>query len=218
VGCADEPTPTPTLTPTPPVPTPTLTPTPVEDPQPTAAPSVEELYLDVAEWFKPHLLMHEEELHKPDLVEVMVGADTRMCSIDSGVGCFIVNGQNQDHLFEQRETPGLYLDIPFNAILADPYHERYQRTWESEPPITYVRVIDSLAATRGVIIQYWFFYYFQDFVANHEGDWELIQLNFPEGKGIVEIWESLQTDDSADDVEPDSAVYSAHGIGWRSPL
>ena len=43
-------------------------------------------------------------------------------------------------------------------------------------PTTYARVVSEDGRTA---LEYWFFYIFNDFNNKHEGDWEMIQLDFP---------------------------------------
>jgi hypothetical protein len=45
------------------------------------------------------------------------------------------------------------------------------------PPITYARIATE-AGTSGLVVQYWFFYYFNQFNDLHEGDWEGMQVAF----------------------------------------
>src|SRR4029079_8804925 len=45
------------------------------------------------------------------------------------------------------------------------------------PPITYARIATEEGHT-GLVVQYWFFYYFNQFNDLHEGDWEGMQIAF----------------------------------------
>ena len=45
------------------------------------------------------------------------------------------------------------------------------------PPITYARIATEKGHT-GLVVQYWFFYYFNQFNDLHEGDWEGMQIAF----------------------------------------
>ncbi len=45
------------------------------------------------------------------------------------------------------------------------------------PPVTYARIATE-RGHRGFVVQYWFFYYFNQFNDVHEGDWEGMQIAF----------------------------------------
>ncbi len=101
--------------------------------------------------------------------------------------------------------PELYLDFPGNPLSPGCRYELDHRTWSAGyPPVTYARVAQE-EGRRGVILQYWFFYYFNDWNNNHEGDWELIQLVFD----AESVQEALAQ-------EPDRASYAQHGGGERA--
>ena len=72
---------------------------------------------------------------------------------------------------------GYHLDFPGNAVNPGCSYDRWShRLNHGRRPVTYARVV---ANTRGQLaLQYWFFYVFNDFNDKHEGDWEMIQLDF----------------------------------------
>jgi hypothetical protein len=49
-----------------------------------------------------------------------------------------------------------------------------------QPAVTYAHVIgeEPEDGSRGIALQYWYFYYFNDADNTHEGDWEMIQLSW----------------------------------------
>ena len=74
---------------------------------------------------------------------------------------------------------GLYeyhLDFPGNPLRPGCGYERWsRRITEGTEPTVYAHV----ATQDGKLaLQYWFFYTFNDFNNTHEGDWEMIQLDF----------------------------------------
>ena len=74
---------------------------------------------------------------------------------------------------------GYHLDFPGNAVEpACDYEEWSQRATEHSPPTMYARVVGDPAYPNQIALQYWFFYLFNDFNDKHEGDWEMIQLDF----------------------------------------
>lgn len=107
--------------------------------------------------------------------------------------------------------PSYYLDMPGNPV--DPgctYARDFERIGQGQPDVTYAHVARE-AGVRGIALQYWFYYYFNQFNDQHESDWEMIQLAF-----------------DADTVEealadgPYLVAYAQHGggekHGWGDPI
>jgi len=77
---------------------------------------------------------------------------------------------------------GYYLDFPGNALSPGCTYA----TWSSElerrfPPVTYAHIATQPSYPGELALQYWFFYVYNDFNNKHEGDWEMIQLDFHAG-------------------------------------
>ena len=62
-------------------------------------------------------------------------------------------------------TPGCDYETHFKAVMGN------------QPPVIYAAIATE-DGQPGIALQYWFFYYFNDFNNKHEGDWEMIQLHF----------------------------------------
>ena len=62
-------------------------------------------------------------------------------------------------------TPGCDYETHFKAVMGD------------RQPVIYASIATE-DGQPGIALQYWFFYYFNDFNNLHEGDWEMIQLLF----------------------------------------
>ncbi|HYH10837.1 MAG TPA: hypothetical protein VD789_00685 [Thermomicrobiales bacterium] len=70
-----------------------------------------------------------------------------------------------------------YLDFPGRPRNPACTYERWYRSYMTEyEPTIYARVV--VADGTYVVVQYYFFYVFNDFNNNHEGDWETIQVLF----------------------------------------
>lgn len=77
---------------------------------------------------------------------------------------------------------GFHLDFPGDSL--DPgcdYAEWSERLAEGTPATAYARVVSEPAHPGRIALQYWFYYVFNDWNNNHEGDWEMIQIIFPAG-------------------------------------
>lgn len=77
-------------------------------------------------------------------------------------------------------------------------------------PTTYARIVVDEDQGR-LALQYWFFWYFNDWNNTHESDWEMIQL----------FWDEASSVDEALASPPDRVGYSQHGNGelaaWDDP-
>ena len=77
--------------------------------------------------------------------------------------------------------PTYYLDLPGNALEPGCDYEKWSRQRIKElglEPITYARVVTEEGRPGELALQYYFYWVFNDFVDNHESDWEMVQLTF----------------------------------------
>jgi hypothetical protein len=71
-----------------------------------------------------------------------------------------------------------HLDLPGNPRRPGCRYERdFRSVAASYPPVAYAHIVRSPDSDE-LALQYWFFYYFNDWNNKHEGDWERIQLVF----------------------------------------
>ena len=77
---------------------------------------------------------------------------------------------------------GLYeyhLDFPGSALSPGCSYLNWQRRLTpGHPPVVYAHVATDPGFPGKLALQYWFFYVFNDWNNLHEGDWEMIQLDF----------------------------------------
>ena len=94
-----------------------------------------------------------------------------------------------------------HLDFPGNALDPGCDYERWQDRLLSDGarPTLYSHVATDQAHPGKLALQYWFFYAFNDFNNKHEGDWEMIQLNFDAANAAEALRE-----------EPTEVGYSSH--------
>jgi hypothetical protein len=72
-----------------------------------------------------------------------------------------------------------HLDFPGDALSPGCGYERWARLiTRGKKPTVYAHVAGDPAFPGKLALQYWFFYAFNDFNNLHEGDWEMIQLDF----------------------------------------
>jgi Vacuolar protein sorting-associated protein 62 len=71
------------------------------------------------------------------------------------------------------------LDFPGDPLSPGCTYEVWSRLIEEgSQPTTYARVVKDKAHPGQLALQYWFFYVFNNFNNKHEGDWEMVQLDF----------------------------------------
>jgi hypothetical protein len=93
-----------------------------------------------------------------------------------------------------------HLDFPGNALNPQCTYDAWSHAiTRGSQPKTYARVVTESSHPDELALQYWFFYVFNDFNDKHEGDWEMIQLDFP----AETVAEALET-------KPSEVGYSQH--------
>ena len=70
-----------------------------------------------------------------------------------------------------------HLDLPGNALRPACDYEELFEAWKTEPTV-YARVATEDGRPGELVVQYWFFYLYNDWNDRHEGDWEMIQVHF----------------------------------------
>jgi hypothetical protein len=74
---------------------------------------------------------------------------------------------------------GYNLDFPGSALSPGcTYADWARQIAKTSPPTVYAHVATQADAPGKLSLQYWFFYIFNDWNNKHEGDWEMVQLNF----------------------------------------
>ena len=95
---------------------------------------------------------------------------------------------------------GYHLDFPGDALHPGCDYERWERRIAgNRPPAVYAHVATDRGSPGRLALQYWFFWVFNDFNNLHEGDWEVIQLNFDAADARAAL-----------DHEPVAIGYSSH--------
>jgi len=104
-----------------------------------------------------------------------------------------------------RGLTGYHLDFPGDALNPVCDYEKWSRAiTKDRKPTTYARVVGDSDHPGKLALQYWFFYVFNDWNDTHEGDWEMVQLDFDAPDAAA----ALQT-------EPYEVGYSQHTGGQR---
>lgn len=111
--------------------------------------------------------------------------------------------------FEAQDLYGLdnsyFIDTPGNPKRPRcTYEQDFLKRADAYPPVVYAHIATE-DGRDGIAIQYWFYYYFNDWNNTHEGDWEMIQLTF-EGPTVEDALTQV----------PIGVGYSQHAGGERS--
>ncbi len=93
-----------------------------------------------------------------------------------------------------------HLDFPGSTLEPGCDYERWtQRLVEGSDPAVYAHIATEPARPGELALQYWLFYTYNEFNNLHEGDWEMIQLNFEAADARAAL-----------DEEPVAVGYSSH--------
>lgn len=86
---------------------------------------------------------------------------------------------------------GYYLDFPGDPLEPGCDYEKWFQAKGASPAV-YARVTTDPAKPNRLALQYWFWWVYNDWNDRHEGDWEMIQLDFP----VATAAEALNVDPS----------------------
>src|SRR3954452_8864200 len=157
-----------------------------------AATSPEQQQLVAA--YAPHLMLREqtaddnchtreEQYNPPTTVDVVLGNPAvKLVHYTGGEDVPVKNAPTA------ADIDGLgddyYLDLPGDPLDVEcPDRGSYAKDFQAlrndgrAPPITYAHIATE-PGFSGLVVQYWFFYYFNQFNDLHEGDWEGMQISF----------------------------------------
>ena len=104
-----------------------------------------------------------------------------------------------------------HLDFPGSALHPGCDYEQWaNRITQGSKPTVYAHVATDPGHPGKLALQYWFYYVFNDWNNTHEGDWEMIQLNFDAGTAAGAL-----------KVKPTETGYSQHEgaerAAWDDP-
>jgi hypothetical protein len=139
------------------------------------------------------------EPFEPTEVEVVLGDEAVALRQPDDNPLPLLMGPLADALFRQGND--LFLDYPGNPRRPGCDYERRFKERRAGPAIAYAHIATE-EGEPGLALQYWFFYYFNDWNNTHEGDWEMIQLVFDAGTAAEALTQ-----------EPVAAAFAQHANG-----
>ena len=157
---------------------------------------------ELAERFAPRLFSGPDDPFGPEDVGIVWNDDASLCRhLDPEPDSC---SQRLPTSAAEMEAEGYYLDLP-GDVEPQAAAEAYSALEAAYEDTAYGRV----KLDQGhLAVQYWFYYYFNDWAADHEGDWEMVQLLFDaagctEEESCAEAILDLES-------EPLSATYAQH--------
>src|SRR5262249_28129592 len=145
----------------------------------------------------------------PAPVETVLGnpdiALKQATSDGSSTDSVVKMGPTSQDLANKDDT--YYLDIPGNPHHAGCTYEtsfKGYATARNAQPTTYARIVVDQERHQ-LALQYWFWYYFNDWNNTHESDWEMMQL----------VFDATSAQDALGQ-EPVKVGYAQHGGGETS--
>lgn len=155
--------------------------------------------------YRPVLYFHPDEIFRPQPVDVLLQT-ARLRQIRGALpDANVLSTISLARLPAYRDI-SFYLDVWLGdegssdarnySALRD-YYVKALSPWAGGPPIvTYAHAVAN-EANGHITLQYWFFYFYNDWFNKHEGDWEMIQVMLDRAG------------------QPQWAVYSQHQGGTR---
>ncbi len=155
--------------------------------------------------YRPVLYFHPDEIFRPQPVDVLLQT-ARLRQIRGALPDANVLSTISLNALPTYQDISYYLDVWLGdegssdarnySALRDYYLAGLSPEAGGPPIVTYAHVTDDEAAGQ-ITIQYWFFYFYNDWFNKHEGDWEMIQVMLDRTG------------------QPQWAVYSQHQGGTR---
>ncbi len=120
------------------------------------------------------------EPYRPIDVDLLFGADTVSLRGPWNRTDLIAIGPTAAQV--GKKLYGYHLDFPGDALNPGCSYEQWERAISvGSKPTVYAHVATEAARPGKLALQYWLFYVFNDWNNPHEGDWEMIQLDFDAG-------------------------------------
>lgn len=146
-------------------------------------PSIENAQ-ELAEKYAPVLYFHSAEIFRPQSVEVMLNTARLRQHVPYWFDVNVLNEIGITDLINF-QNPDYFLDVWYGTSGASDYknysaHRAYYEAVLSPesggPPVVAYAHVAQDEESGLISIQYWLFYYYNDWFNKHEGDWELVEV------------------------------------------
>ena len=146
----------------------------------------------------------EGESWRPTTVQIVLGNPEVTLRGPGRGDPMVATAPTAVELFGKGE--GYFLDFPGNPLRPGcTYVNDGRRFAEGQPSVAYAHITTETGVPGKLALEYWFYYYFNDFNNKHESDWEGIQLVFDADS----VEEALAT-------EPSEVGYAQHEGGEQA--
>ena len=144
------------------------------------------------------------EPYRPGLVDIVLDNPDVALRQVGNADPVVKWAPNASDLFELNQ--GFYIDFPGSALSPGCTYERdFWKYTADRPAAVYAHIVQDPSRRDRLYLQYWFYWYFNDWNNKHESDWEGITLQFEAGS----IEEALTG-------QPIGVGYSQHEGGERA--
>lgn len=167
---------------------------------------------ELAERYTPVIMVKSQEEacdtdgepYGPTAIDIVLdNPDVLLRQVGTG-NPVVMRGPGASDLFGLGE--GFFVDFPGGTFEPDCIYERDFNLYSADvPPTVYAHIVQQEDYPDQLAVQYWFYWYFNDWNNKHESDWEGIQVLFDASS----IEEALAT-------EPVSVGYAQHEGGERA--
>jgi len=167
---------------------------------------------ELAERFVPVIMLKEQsepcdtegEPYGPTSVDIVLGNPEIALRQLGGFNPVVMRAPTASDLVGLGE--GFFLDFPGSSLEPGCIYERdFDKYSADVAPMVYAHVVQQPDEPGLVFVQYWFYWYYNDWNNKHESDWEGITLQFE----AASVEEALTS-------EPVAVGYSQHEGGERA--
>ena len=141
--------------------------------------------LQLAERYEPVFYFHPDEVYLPQPVDVVMGISRLRQSKHLWFDTTLLNSFTAHALFTQSSDETFFLDQWFGDIGSSEYanYSSHKAVYQSSispevggpQPLIYAHIMHNIDPEY-TSIQYWIFYFYNDWFNKHEGDWEMVEV------------------------------------------
>ncbi len=141
--------------------------------------------LELARRYAPVLYLHPDEIYQPQSVDPVLSISRLRQSRRMWFDTTLLNGLTMQELFGVSSDENSFLDQWFGDTGSSEYanFSSHKEIYESlicpdiggSASLAYVHVVHN-TSPEYTTIQYWLYYFYNDWINKHEGDWELVEV------------------------------------------
>src|SRR4029077_8924959 len=118
--------------------------------------------------------------YRPSLVDIVLDNPEVVLRQVGNNDPVVMRGPKASDLFGLNE--GFYIDFPGTALSPGCIYEKDFRKYTGDrPAAVYAHIVQDPHRRDRLYLQYWFYWYFNDWNNKHESDWEGVTLQFEAG-------------------------------------